>query len=306
MKTFSYTATDKDWALKRGVLQAEDRIAALAELRKRGLTPVSVTEGRAPRAARGRVVATAVCGALALLALGGGLWLARQRGRPAAVPAPATAARSAPRAAPPAAAARVPETESPAAPSRGPVAAAAAPAAPAAAPAVSAPPRKRPALKRPARVVEAVPGLATNAPPPHGYSSATELVINMIVNTRPGAVPPPLLRLPPHENIAEILERDIAVYDEDSPRTVEEKANVAYAKQLLKEYLAQGGDPEAFLVHYHGTLKQAFEERQAAQKYTMELIRAGDKKGAEEYMTRKNAELGERGIMPVQIPAFMR
>jgi len=51
MKTFSYTATDKDWALKRGVLQAEDRIAALAELRKRGLTPVSVTEGRAPRAA---------------------------------------------------------------------------------------------------------------------------------------------------------------------------------------------------------------------------------------------------------------
>ena len=117
---------------------------------------------------------------------------------------------------------------------------------------------------------------------------------------------PPLLRLPPHENIAEILERDIAVYDEDSPRTVEEKANVAYAKQLLKEYLAQGGDPEDFLGYYHGTLKQAFEERQAAQKYTMDLLRAGDKKGAEEYMTRKNAELGERGILPLKIPAFMR
>lgn len=315
MKTFSYTATDKDWALRRGVLQAEDRIAALAELRRRGLTPVSVTEGRAPRAARGfsfppRARVLAALGLL-LLAAGGAWWWARERrGTPGATPAvpvvpagPVTPAGTSPAAAMPAKpAAAAPVAPAPAsvtppysAGTTGTVAAAATESAPAAS--------KRPIPKR---IIETIPGMATNPPPESGFSSGTERILNMVMNAMPGMPPPPLILLPPGEDLAKVLERDIGVFDDDDEQTIAQKANVAHAKQLLKEYLAQGGDPETFLEHYHGTLKQAFEERQAAQKYTMELIRAGDKKGAAEYMTRKNAELEKRGIMPVQIPAFMR
>jgi hypothetical protein len=47
MRNFSYTVRDATGAVKRGSLEASDRAGALAELKRRGVVPLSVTEGTA-------------------------------------------------------------------------------------------------------------------------------------------------------------------------------------------------------------------------------------------------------------------
>lgn len=309
MKNFAYTVRDSGGALRRGTLDAPDRASALAALRRQDLTPVALEEGGA--SARGRAVppragAAWAALALAVLAVGGGLWLAlSRRSAPAAPVVPVAPAAPATPAVP-----AVPVAPVVTAEPAGTVGTAVGNAGTAETPASERPAPAAgvglSARKKPMRVIEAIPGMSTNPPPQTGFSSNTERVLNMIMNAKRGMPPPPLIPLPPGEDLAKVLERDIGVLDEDDEQTIAEKANVAYAKKLLKEYLEQGGDPDAFLEHYHGALKKDFEERQSAQKFMMELLWAGDKKGVEEYMTRKNAELEERGIVPLKIPPFMR
>jgi len=305
MKAYTYTAKDGAGAIKRGVLQAADRGAALAALKAKGLTPVSVTEGgQAPREA----ALPAWCSARALalvglaVVLGAGVvytWGQRHRS-----------------------VARVPEinvkqprqqvtnvqqvavSESPEKKELEPV--------------TQIMPQTQntddkelkttpsaetlPPVQLPAgRVVETVPGISTN-PPQTGYSSGTERLINMIVNTQLGAPPPPLLMLPPGEDIGKILESNILVFDDDDEKTQQEKENVAYAKQLLKAYLAEGGTTETFLKYYHGELTKAFEEWREAQKQMMGLLKAGDAKTAAEYLEAQNKVFEERGIRQIALP----
>jgi len=47
MKSYSYTIRDASGALKKGSMEASDRNAVLAELKRRGVVPVSVSEGAA-------------------------------------------------------------------------------------------------------------------------------------------------------------------------------------------------------------------------------------------------------------------
>jgi len=312
MKTFTYTARDSSGALQRGALGAVDRSAALDAIRRKGLTPVSVIEsgvGRDASPRRPSPRALAYASAVLVVLAAGGVWRAfsRRDGRLGEASLPEAAERRLPPAAP----VRPPVSDSsdlsdppPAAlgDAHPPVPAAPAPAV---TPAPVAPQRKPGGQsERKVMRIDAMLDLATNTP--SGYSSGTEKVINMIVNARPGGMPPPLLKLPRGENIADILSRDILVYDEDSEKTVAEKENVAYAKELLKEYINDGGNADDFLEYYHKTLSDAFNERQASQKFTMDLMRAGDKEGAEKYLAEKNKELEAKGIMPIRLPGFMR
>jgi len=303
MKNFKYSARDTAGAMRKGNLEAVDRAAALQALTQQGLMPVSVEEGTARKAALrlSGLPVTALLGVLAIVVLVvAALRMLPDRKKPVTLGQASAMKKTelvrpeSPRPAvvPGRSVSPVMQQEQP------PVA----PVPERSSPAVRA---KPPATDRPKPNERALPATPTNQPPRH-FSSGTEQVISMIVNTRKGFPPPPLLRLPAGENIAEILERDIPVYDDDSAKTVAAKENVAHAKQMLKEYRQAGGNPEEFLQHYHDTLKSAFEERQAAQKYTMELIRIGDKKGAAEYMTEKNKELEAKNIQPVTIPKFMR
>jgi hypothetical protein len=314
MNAYSYTAKDQTGATTKGVMQAADRGAALAVLKAKGLVPVKVEETSAmPVVGRHSLPTRAlVYAAIAVLVLAGGMWLAlsrrtEQQPPPAAVPAEG---RASPRAVATPATPTAPVTPAvpvtPVAPAPPIPPPADEQSVPAPAPDVPAPAAAiaRAQPERKIRLIEAIPAMSTN-PPNTGYSSGTEKIINMIVNTRPGSAPPPLLNLPKRENIAEILNRDIIVFDDDSEKTIVEKENVAYAKDLLKKHIADGGNTEDFLAYYHKMLSDAFNERQASQKYTMDLIRAGDKEGAEEYMTEKNKELEAKGIMPIHVPQFL-
>lgn len=303
MKTFNYMAKDSSGALKRGSLAAADRSAALAEIRLRGLLPVSVCEGQAassdafPQMTVKKIVVALA--SLAVIVVVGVLFLMLGKKPSAASHAPPV--RSEPSVRP--VAVRLPSP------------AVASPEVSAPEPAAAVPPQAQPAkenspvaevpstsVAKSPQIGQALQTVTTSQPKPSGYSSGTEAVINMIVNARLGTPPPPLLRLPQTENIAEILDSDIIVYDDDSEKSAAGKANVAYAKQLLKEYIQAGGTPENFLQHYHARLTSAFEEWRAAQKYTRDLLNAGDKDGAARYVEEQNKKFAEKGVRPIIMP----
>lgn len=133
------------------------------------------------------------------------------------------------------------------------------------------------------------------------FTTASEQLINMMVNTKLGNPPPPLPHLPVSESINDILIRDIVVYDNDSPETIQEKENVAIAKQAIKEYIAQGGTPESFLTYFHDEHTKAYNEWKEVQQQTTMLTREGKLEEARRYADEKNTDFTARGIRNVLI-----
>jgi len=139
---------------------------------------------------------------------------------------------------------------------------------------------------------------------PRAFSSGTEQVLSMIMNKKIGDTPPPLPNLPLNErtNIVMILNKDIIVYDDDNEQMIQQKANVAHAKQLLKEYINQGGSPEDFLWYYRDQLTQANKEWMTAQKTLLELHKT-DREAALKYGQEQGKILSEKGIKPLMLPS---
>lgn len=144
--------------------------------------------------------------------------------------------------------------------------------------------------------------LATNKPQRY-FSSGTEQIISGFANTKPGNPPPPLLNLPMGENVMEILNRDIVVYNEDNDRAVEIKENTARMKQALKDYIKEGGSPETFLAYYHNELAKDYNEWKSAQQHVVKLLQDGDSTSAESYAIEQNTKFKDRGIKSVVLPA---
>ena len=300
MKTFGYTARDGGGRLRKGTVRAEDRASAVRGLRAQGCVPLSVAEDRqgpgGPPKGR-RALPWAVLAAAAALA---GLWLlrgpAREVGGPAnagVAPGRATAragARAvgiAPAAVQGAAIAGEVASDGAAAGGDGPSG-------------LDAPGGDIPAA---GEAVEEAP-----ARPRRVFSTATEQVLGWIASSVPGNPPPILPVLPPHERagIAAILERDIVLEDGDSEAATESKYNVAHAKQVLRQYLADGGTPEAFLAHYHGALAEAHREWREAQGGVAARYAAGDAEGAVSFYLEQGAALREKGIKPLVLPPQLR
>lgn len=137
--------------------------------------------------------------------------------------------------------------------------------------------------------------------PPRLYHSGTEQVIGWLANTTPGGMPPLLPRLNPREDISVILTNDIAIREDDNAATVAAKENLAYAKQALKEYLAEGGTPDMFLNAYHDHLRVAFDEWRNAQRYASELVKAGEQEAAVRFVEEQNRVFAAKGIRPIRL-----
>lgn len=298
MNNFSYTARDAAGAMQRGIISAANRVGALQALKAQGLTPIELAESVARKEASSlsKVTKSVLLGGLAM----GVLIIAAFRMMPDSKPKVQKQKNEVKKTEPE----RTVRTQT--ASVTPPVAASAPSSAPAtqdpSTPKVLGPAdRAKPLISQhPQRHEETVSEVPTNPPLRH-LSSGTEQVISMIVNTRLGNPPPLLLRLPKGENIAEILDRDIVLYDDDSDKMIEAKTNVAYAKQLLKEYIQEGGKPEDFIEYYHSELTAAFNEWRTAQKYATDLIRAGDDAGALRYIEAQNKILSAKGIRPVTV-----
>ncbi|MDR2850167.1 MAG: hypothetical protein LBW77_06475 [Verrucomicrobiota bacterium] len=312
MKSFIYTAKDASGALRRGGLEAADRAAALAALKARGLTPISVAEGgaasgggqgRGPRFVLAAVLAVAAIAAIVLTLPGR---------RPQAKTAPdvkkggAVRTAAAPGQAAATAAARAPSEEAPPADAGGAVERAAAPAAPVAAPPPRAAAAKVPPVERPTRVI--TPGAANSSTnrPRQAFTTGTEQVISWIANSRLGDPPPILPNLPMGEDIGKILDTDIVLYDDDDAKTEAAKTNVAKMKLAMKAFVAEGGDPQDFLKFYQGELQTAHEEWRGGQAELMRVFRESGAEPARAFAEERNRELEARGIKPLFLPPVLR
>ncbi len=299
MKNFNYTARDKTGSTKRGSLKAADRNAAMHELSAQGMVPLSITEAE--------FKATPGLPHLKPLGIGAAIIVALAAFYIVFILLPKNSGSDSKKAK---------KTRVEQVTKKQPVKSVTKTAtntvvtvektstekAPVLAPSLTTNESVNPKLQ----VIELYPGGTTN-PPLTGYSSNTERLINMIVNTRPGMPPPPLFNLPPGEtNIVSILDSNILLYDSDDEKTAQQKANVAYAKQLLKEYLKEGGDTKNFLKFYHEQLTESFKERIAAQKRFIDLLKTGDEKAATEFYETQNKAFSEKGIYPLTLPPKMK
>ncbi len=298
MKNFNYTARDKTGSTKRGSLKAADRNAAMHELSAQGMVPLSITEGAATKTSGTgfKPVYALYAGAVLILVV----WLGmKYLVKP------------------------TPQKKQPPKRER-----------------VQPPPKKhtvqqvKPVVTnvvvQPIKVETNQPAppipVSTNSieyriaqqdgrideegkiiPKPRAFKSGAEQVLNMIMNKQLGDVPSPLPNLHPSErtNIVAILSRDIVVYDEDSEKSLQQKANVAQAKQLMKDYIAKGGTPEDFLRYFRDELATAHKEWLTTQKTLMELSKT-DREAALKYAEEQGKILSEKGIKPLILPVGLQ
>ena len=96
------------------------------------------------------------------------------------------------------------------------------------------------------------------------------------------------------------------MYDDDSEKSVIQKANVAQAKQMLKTYLAQGGKVEDFLSYYHMQLLEANRMWRTAQNEITTLSKTGEPNEVRAYAQELNKKLAEKGIKSIHLPKHLQ
>lgn len=293
MKNFTYTARDRSGATKRGSLKAADRNAAMQELTAQGMVPLSLAEGQSIVGKSPHVLSRPSM--IILLAAGTGLliglviWLRMTPVKPSTSEKTARKEVQAKRDS----SSRSTSMKTNAiAGDKGNI----------------LDPLRMDTMP-PSRTKQEktlsgtdVAEIQKEPKRPMDYPSGLEQVINWIVNKRLGDTPFFLPRLNPKESIAEILDRDLIVYDDDTEDKIQAKANVAQAKQMLKEYIAQGGKPEDFLNYFHTALLEANREWKEAQKQVSTLMQSGEREAAVAYAEEANKRLAEKGIKPIISP----
>jgi hypothetical protein len=306
MRNFNYTARDKSGAMKSGSVQAAARTEALHELTAQGLVPLSVTEGMAkPSSSLSIKPAYAIVTIIVLLAIGFAVkfFLLDKPQTKTSVTKQVKTTKVSTREKN-AAQKKVTNEVVVVAPDN------VAHVTPQFIIADDALAEKKPAktMIRPPPTTNRVirfGGAWTNQPPT-GFTSRIDYAINQLASTQMGMPPPPLIFIPPGEDVKAALERSILVYDTDTDATIEKKAAIAQAKQAMKDFIAQGGNPNEFTNFYHKQLLEAAEERQGSQKMAMDLFRAGEKEAAALYIDEQNKKFAEKGYVPISIPVIFQ
>lgn len=134
------------------------------------------------------------------------------------------------------------------------------------------------------------------------FKSSTEQVISGFANTKPGYPPPPIVRFPMGEDSMSILEAPIEINDDDDDKTVEIKENCARLKEEIRQFIAEGGTAENYLIQYHNELSKDYEDWKSSQMYVVQLLKAGDLEEARRFADEANAELSARGVRNVKLP----
>lgn len=298
---FSVKIRRQDGSLETRTMEAASRARLLADLKRDGVVPVSVSEakGGAPKAPSSIDFTRIAIAVLALSAIGVAAWIYFQPKKSA----PAKEERvEKKRSKGLVAEVKPAEAEKPVAePEEKPE-----------------PKKKEPRLaylknltpeERRAEIkrLQAERPINLQAPTNRLFATGTEQVISWIFTTTPGDMPPILPNLPAFElaHLQEILDHTNTVTEADSERSEEAKLTVDLVKQHLKDYVAKGGDPQGFLQYYRDELQQAFETRREAQRSLMQAVRE-EPEIAGELMSELNAELDAKGIKRLALPRKLR
>ncbi len=141
----------------------------------------------------------------------------------------------------------------------------------------------------------------TNAPP-SAFTSDTDIYLSSILSTPPGVEPIPLLPVDDEKgtDIKKALKKDIVIQEDDSKDLVAHKETVAWAKQDIREYVAQGGSAKSYLERIHE--RQAEAARKAnAEAEKLRLL--AEKMAIEKSKTQldaMNQQLQTDGIAPTE------
>jgi len=136
------------------------------------------------------------------------------------------------------------------------------------------------------------------------YRNTTEQTLLWIMNCEPGDAPLPLLDLPNSDmdRMAEILIDKVEDEEDDDEWTKEQRENLRFAKEEMRKYIKEGGEPEDFLKYYHDQLEAMHLERSMALDSVMSMLRDGvDDDIAEDYIKEVNKKLMGKGIKPIQL-----
>jgi hypothetical protein len=300
MKNFNYTARDRAGATKHGSIKASDRNAALHELAAQGMVPISVFEGPALKQARGQaipfkyLVYAMTCLVICVLIFA---WSQMKPVKSKSTTHKKVQQKTAQVKSNYVASNtvktnkvndrenidsqkvlitnRVVETNEP---SIGY------------------------ATNRRIRVNSILPdGTVSNVPPRLAFDSPAERALNVIANTQPGMPIPPLMIMPTGQEFIDALNKGIVVYDDEPETAVDKKANVAHAKEILKEYIDKGGKPEDFLTFYRKELLNQFNERRLANIEMNRIAKEEGEESALKYADEQNKSFAERGIKKLQL-----
>ena len=134
------------------------------------------------------------------------------------------------------------------------------------------------------------------------FETCIDQALNSIFNTELGDDPP----IPPGEipiwerrRLAEILINRIEVTDEDTERMAERKEQVQFAKNELKKFIKEGGDPEDFFDYYYKELRKAHDRREDSAAIVRETVKTDDPEIARKLLDQVNDMLSKDGIKPI-------
>ena len=136
------------------------------------------------------------------------------------------------------------------------------------------------------------------------HRNAAEQMLLDIFTCEVGDPPLPLGNLPQAERnkIVDLLVSSNPITDKDSEQVKVSKKILYDAKKEMANYLAKGGDPDVFFLHYHNMLLKAWEKRQIAQQMALDIVeKEGDGELARDFVRRINEELMADGIKKIAI-----
>lgn len=138
------------------------------------------------------------------------------------------------------------------------------------------------------------------------FRTGTEQLMSWIFTTELGAMPPPLPKIPIHDEarMAEILTSPNPVLESDDDLARNAKESVQLVKKELVRFVEEGGAVNEFFEYYHGELVKAHNEWIDCQKSVIKVIRE-EPEIAHEYIDAVNKRLNDKGIRSVKIPPPM-
>ena len=103
-------------------------------------------------------------------------------------------------------------------------------------------------------------------------------------------------------DVKQILQKPVVFTDEDSEKTLRSKQAVAEMKQVILEYMDNGGTFEQFVLEMSSFAQQERILKQQCLKKVSDLLKQGLVKEARQYVAELNSALEEQGFSSVKLP----
>jgi hypothetical protein len=300
MKSYNYTIRDASGAMKKGSMDAPDRNAVLAELKRRGVVPVSVSEGTAAlRPGRFDLKKYSIP-ALAVVALliAASVWVVSEtseRAKKGKTVLVKSDKKAKPDQKQKSGSSQQSDLDRKASPSDEDIARAT----------LTNKTQKLSPLKSEGSVDVPTNGVSDSERNQGSLRTQTEQVLRMVESVPAGTFVPP----PPPIGVADyaVAKTNIIVIAEtDSVELADRKEKIAWLKQDIAQFVKEGSTPDDVIKVMVEHKNELAKTRTDCMTYLGELYKAGQDEEAAKFMEEANVELGKLGVTPLAHPLSRR